>query len=1056
MLSLPAEDLVILSPAFSVIVAFLKTAIQLKSHVKNHSVWVQQMFQTSVWQPVYAKPFWTLLGKRVVTPEDSLMKAITLVINARPHQMRIFQLTKVKYNGVEQELGIMHSLLVDGKSLNWQIAEKGDEDSKLDRNTVLTDLYFAENKRMRMTPSGILTIVMEKEDTISQLDRPTAVEFHLHFKHGPQDFCSLLETRGAIITAVKQSEAHQPANASREESVEKGALSVFSPPGSSSTKLYKPPRRPKPCPVKQKREEIIKEFTPTNGMQAKQRLSHSKVGVQSTEQLKNRRLLLLSKVATIRKASRPMEDVDVNSTTDNANINTVTGSVSKSLPPGPTTATPPPQLATALRVDEENRQPRHTGHSLMKRRESTSSLTPLPSDDPHMAKKAASTGFDNMLPGLNSPNNGAGFSNSRTRKSSRTYSKASKRIHLDDNAQEKTKAKGHTGKDNSSITEAAKGVQSRTGKQVAKPCESPSPSTTVFLAAYPTAGTSVGQAASSPESSNKTASRSITTITGPFLSSPGNFVSQGTETEASQVRTHLQLPNPSKHFENPDRDVGTSESDLRRSKRVNTTLHLAKDRKPKVRADLFYEQPQVAPNAKKKREEVKTTSTTTIPVAEVVARDVRFSSPLERSPANGTASKDPGSRSSLKTRANIDRSPAQPLIQAKVHSESAMETLEIVVHPPSTTASSATNAANEKAISKALATPVTFAKPQSEIAHEPVESKREREHSEVNGKNSGKSSIARLSATNDATFQPAIRDSAPEADALRPTSPLVAEHRTNIRHPRANIDKQLEADLQDSASGNQAVTEFRKTARTKDIKTLAAIGGSNTNTIEGDVPHQSKGAASRNKDQERANIEALGVSGGDELDEVARISVPRLTRKKKRPAVEVSDVEEHLPMKKTKRRHNQVSDGNPLDRGSSENECDTKNANFLREDNGKDLADEEMSMQEMIRKLYKVTWDMTRKTMQVPERECSAAQERLRVLVLEVLQDIFTDTENVIALWQSNQEHCHEVIVNKIIPAWQKIEEEKNEAFGRLRGIYDAWNARRIRVPDEILAWVRD
>src|SRR4051812_12605047 len=80
---------------------------------------------------------------------------------------------------------------------------------------------------------------------------------------------------------------------------------------------------------------------------------------------------------------------------------------------------------------------------------------------------------------------------------------------------------------------------------------------------------------------------------------------------------------------------------------------------------------------------MKTTSTITRPVAEVAARDVRFSSPLERSPANGTASKDSGSRSSLKRPANIDISPAQPLIQAKVHSESAMETLEIVVHPVS-------------------------------------------------------------------------------------------------------------------------------------------------------------------------------------------------------------------------------------------------------------------------------------------------------------------------------------------------------------------------------------
>jgi hypothetical protein len=76
-----------------------------------------------VWQTLNAKPFSNLFTKNIVTLEDSLMHAINVVINARPHQLRSFPIDKVKHDNVDQKLGIVNALLVDGTTVDWQIAK---------------------------------------------------------------------------------------------------------------------------------------------------------------------------------------------------------------------------------------------------------------------------------------------------------------------------------------------------------------------------------------------------------------------------------------------------------------------------------------------------------------------------------------------------------------------------------------------------------------------------------------------------------------------------------------------------------------------------------------------------------------------------------------------------------------------------------------------------------------------------------------------------------------------------------------------------------------------
>ena len=58
--------------------------------------------------------------------------------------------------------------------------------------------------------------------------------------------------------------------------------------------------------------------------------------------------------------------------------------------------------------------------------------------------------------------------------------------------------------------------------------------------------------------------------------------------------------------------------------------------------------------------------------------------------------------------------------------------------------------------------------------------------------------------------------------------------------------------------------------------------------------------------------------------------------------------------------------------------------------------------------------------------------------------------------WKVNRERCYETITSKIQPALQKLEEENDRAFARFRDVGEVWNARRLRVPQQILTWTQE
>lgn len=120
----------------------------------------------------------------------------------------------------------------------------------------------------------------------------------------------------------------------------------------------------------------------------------------------------------------------------------------------------------------------------------------------------------------------------------------------------------------------------------------------------------------------------------------------------------------------------------------------------------------------------------------------------------------------------------------------------------------------------------------------------------------------------------------------------------------------------------------------------------------------------------------------------------------------------------------------------------------------------------------------TKEQMQTPIKERTATQERLAGLVAAVLKEIFADTlvapsifasyqliysswphscrQKIIQMWKENQERCYATISNKVFPALQRLEEESDRASDRARRVGEIWDARRLRIPEQILAWIRD
>ncbi|KAI5453440.1 hypothetical protein NCC49_005917 [Naganishia albida] len=111
---------------------------------------------------------------------------------------------------------------------------------------------------------------------------------------------------------------------------------------------------------------------------------------------------------------------------------------------------------------------------------------------------------------------------------------------------------------------------------------------------------------------------------------------------------------------------------------------------------------------------------------------------------------------------------------------------------------------------------------------------------------------------------------------------------------------------------------------------------------------------------------------------------------------------------------------------------------------------------QLILAVFNVTWKEAKGRMQAPVAECSAAEERLKALVIKLLQDLFADTDYLVELWHANQEECYEAVTSKILPALEKLEQENERLFATMRQVSDHWDARRLRVPANLLTWGRD
>ncbi|KAJ9122475.1 hypothetical protein QFC22_001902 [Naganishia vaughanmartiniae] len=1021
--------------SFIEIVAFLKTTFHLKSKNKSTpaSGWALEMFDPSIWQTANAKPFWNLLAKRIVTPEDSLMTAIKLVINSRPHQLRIYRLTKVTYDGIDQELGMIDCLLIDGKTVNWQIAERM-TDGGLERDTELLDLYFAKHKSMRLTPTGVLSVIMKKEDTTSQIEKETLVEFHLHFENGPQDFCTLLETRGAILTASKQSAPKQSVDVSSGDAVGTDPP-VDLAPQTRAAVLSSEPGKSNASFVQQKEEEEAGAQVASRTHKGKHYQRDVRKTFNSSIKSSKNSILPQDRIAAAdSKSSQPTTDINANPAKGEV---TASGTTTTSAKTVPTAQVRAPKIANALVAGEERQKSAHLeedsrGHG----REASMSLTPLPSERSDVELDGARCEITNRMV-VNSgkvPVAGTHHDNSTTRKSSRTYSKANKRAQLRNVLQEDQNSSSNTEKE--SIVAAQNeggGRQSRIEKALVEE--------------------STSHAKPTPPHRN---ARSTTKVLTTSCYKTNNVASQAVETDAVKANTGRKVPaTPMDKSKEHCQSVGlveTGQRELRRSVRVSRgTVNSTQGRKPKIQADLFYDQPQVAPEPKGKGEGPKTTNT--------AARDVRFSSPLENIPSNGTTSREYRSRPSLKARHDEDKSYAQSMNPAMVQSLNVVSALQIVVQAPSTVTSSVPDPAKEHAFPNLPESHEPFSDSQSDISDGAPEADHQRKELPTNQKESQELSITHASTLKHDEAASLMKHLSAEAvQQVRPIA-SIAKNLNRVRGSRATIDDQLEADLRDIANGNQALTKARKAAKDRHSSSRIEDAEGLATTVDGAIELRDR-HTSADKQEERFELDrALDLVDQDEMDKMEPVKVPDLTktRKKKRSAIEVPDIHDSPPQKKSKRKNNSVSARNPLREESLKvRGPNVEHTDFMEVDPGDDLTNEELSMREMVRKIYKVTWETARQTMQVPERECSVAQERLQALVLEVLQDAFADTQDVISAWQTCQQRCHATIVGKVIPALRKLEDEKNLAFQRLRGMCEIWNARRIQIPEEILVWVGD
>lgn len=170
----------------------------LNSKAPDPAVWVRDVFKVEFWQKANTKTLSDLLGRRWGNSEEGHQKFLDLVIRARFPQFRTYPIKTIHFGEEERSPGLLPSLLIDGKSLIWQMEEQLDNGSP-DRNPALTDCYFANNKVIQLSEEGLLTLFLEQDDTSVPLDDPVTVRIQLGLDGGVTDIKTLLQTRGAKV-----------------------------------------------------------------------------------------------------------------------------------------------------------------------------------------------------------------------------------------------------------------------------------------------------------------------------------------------------------------------------------------------------------------------------------------------------------------------------------------------------------------------------------------------------------------------------------------------------------------------------------------------------------------------------------------------------------------------------------------------------------------------------------------------------------------------------------------------------------------------------------------
>lgn len=94
------------------------------------------------------KSFCDLLGRRLEDPDDGRVDFLKLVIRARFPQFRTYPIKTIYFDELQQILGLIPSLLIDGKSLTWQVEEKLSDGSTL-RDSSLMDLLLRQRETHR-------------------------------------------------------------------------------------------------------------------------------------------------------------------------------------------------------------------------------------------------------------------------------------------------------------------------------------------------------------------------------------------------------------------------------------------------------------------------------------------------------------------------------------------------------------------------------------------------------------------------------------------------------------------------------------------------------------------------------------------------------------------------------------------------------------------------------------------------------------------------------------------------------------------------------------------